>query len=65
MLVYVVVILGGLFYIWKKGVIDWNKPEAIRTVGIPSTPDFRLAKIPTETAPEIPVGAAVAAEGSK
>lgn len=65
MLVYVVVILGGLFYIWKKGVIDWNKPEAIRTVGIPSTPDFRLATMPTERAAEIPVGSAVAAEGSK
>src|SRR6185312_12243255 len=65
MLVYVVVILGGLFYIWKKGVIDWNKPETIRTVGIPSTPDFRLARIPTEAPAEIPVGAAIAAEGSK
>lgn len=26
MLVYVGIILAGLFYIWKKGVIDWNKP---------------------------------------
>jgi NADH-quinone oxidoreductase subunit A len=27
MLVYVVVILGGFFYIWKKGVLDWSAPE--------------------------------------
>jgi NADH-quinone oxidoreductase subunit A len=27
MLVYIAVILAGLFYIWKKGVIDWNKPH--------------------------------------
>jgi NADH-quinone oxidoreductase subunit A len=27
MLVYIGVILAGLFYIWKKGVIDWNKPH--------------------------------------
>jgi len=27
MLVYVLVILAGFFYIWKKGVLDWNKPE--------------------------------------
>jgi NADH:ubiquinone oxidoreductase subunit 3 (subunit A) len=20
-------VLVGFFYIWKKGVIDWNKPE--------------------------------------
>lgn len=26
MLVYILVILAGLFYIWKKGVIDWHKP---------------------------------------
>jgi NADH-quinone oxidoreductase subunit A len=26
MLVFIAIILAGLFYIWKKGVIDWNKP---------------------------------------
>jgi NADH-quinone oxidoreductase subunit A len=26
MMVFIVIILAGLFYIWKKGVIDWNKP---------------------------------------
>jgi NADH-quinone oxidoreductase subunit A len=26
MIVFIAVILAGLFYIWKKGVIDWNKP---------------------------------------
>lgn len=27
MLVYIGIVLVGFFYIWKKGVIDWNKPE--------------------------------------
>ena len=27
MLVYLALVLVGFFYIWKKGVIDWNKPE--------------------------------------
>ena len=27
MLVYILVLLAGFFYIWKKGVLDWNKPE--------------------------------------
>ena len=27
MLVYIGVVLVGFFYVWKKGVIDWNKPE--------------------------------------
>ncbi len=26
MLVYIAIVLVGLFYIWKKGVLDWNKP---------------------------------------
>jgi NADH-quinone oxidoreductase subunit A len=26
MLVYIGIVLVGLVYIWKKGVIDWNKP---------------------------------------
>ena len=26
MLVFVVLILAGFFYIWKKGALDWNKP---------------------------------------
>lgn len=25
MLVYVGIVLAGFFYIWKKGVLDWNK----------------------------------------
>jgi NADH-quinone oxidoreductase subunit A len=36
MLVYILIILVGLFYIWKKGVIDWSKTEAI-TSSLPST----------------------------
>lgn len=27
MLVYILVILTGFFYIWRKGVLDWSKPE--------------------------------------
>jgi len=26
MVVYIGIILVGFFYIWKKGVLDWNKP---------------------------------------
>jgi NADH-quinone oxidoreductase subunit A len=26
MLVYISIVLVGFFYIWKKGVLDWNKP---------------------------------------
>jgi NADH-quinone oxidoreductase subunit A len=29
MLVYIGIVLVGLFYIWKKGVIDWSSPEAV------------------------------------
>jgi len=44
MMVFIAVVLVGLIYIWKKGVIDWSKVEKItKTVGIPSTPDFRPA----------------------
>jgi NADH-quinone oxidoreductase subunit A len=25
MLVYIGIVLAGLWYVWKKGVIDWNK----------------------------------------
>ena len=31
MLVYIGVILVGFFYIWKKGVLDWSRPEAERS----------------------------------
>jgi NADH-quinone oxidoreductase subunit A len=27
MLIYIVILLVGFFYIWKKGVLDWNQPE--------------------------------------
>ena len=27
MLTYIGLVLVGFFYIWKKGVIDWNAPE--------------------------------------
>ncbi len=28
MLLYMFIILAGFFYIWKKGVLDWNRPGA-------------------------------------
>ncbi len=42
MLIYIGVILAGFFYIWKKGVIDWNVREGTPT-GIPATPDYTLS----------------------
>ena len=27
MVVYIGIVLVGFFYIWKKGVLDWNKPS--------------------------------------
>jgi NADH-quinone oxidoreductase subunit A len=27
MLVYIGLVLVGFFYIWKKGILDWNAPE--------------------------------------
>lgn len=56
MLVYVAVVLAGLFYIWKKGVIDWSKAEKpLQTVGVSGTPDFRPADY-VGTPAELPIG---------
>ena len=41
MLVYIGILLVGFFYIWKKGVLDWNKPERT-SAGVPSTPGFMV-----------------------
>ncbi|MBL8292731.1 MAG: NADH-quinone oxidoreductase subunit A [Bryobacterales bacterium] len=30
--IFVVLILSGFFYIWKKGVLDWSKAPSPRTV---------------------------------
>ena len=29
MLVYIGIVLVGFFYVWKKGVLDWNKAEKV------------------------------------
>jgi NADH-ubiquinone/plastoquinone oxidoreductase subunit 3 len=29
MLVYIGIVLVGLFYVWNKGVLDWSGPERI------------------------------------
>jgi NADH-quinone oxidoreductase subunit A len=56
MLVYIGIVLVGLVYIWKKGVIDWSKTEKItRTIGISGTPDFRPADYVGVPAP-LPIG---------
>jgi NADH-quinone oxidoreductase subunit A len=28
MLIFVILILSGFFYIWKKGALDWAKPDS-------------------------------------
>jgi NADH-quinone oxidoreductase subunit A len=28
MLIFVILILSGFFYIWKKGALDWSGPDA-------------------------------------
>jgi NADH-quinone oxidoreductase subunit A len=56
MLVYVAIVMVGLFYIWKKGVIDWSKAETVvQTVGISGTPDYRPANY-VGTPSELPIG---------
>jgi NADH-quinone oxidoreductase subunit A len=30
MMVYIGIVLVGLFYIWKKGALDWGKPSVRR-----------------------------------
>jgi len=30
MLVYILIVLVGFFYIWKKGALDWTKPSTTR-----------------------------------
>ena len=30
MLVFVILILSGFFYIWKKGALDWSGSDASR-----------------------------------
>ena len=43
MLVYIGIVLVGFFYIWKKGVLDWNLPER-QSAGISSTPGFMVER---------------------
>jgi NADH-quinone oxidoreductase subunit A len=58
MMVYIAIVLVGLIYIWKKGVIDWSQTEKItRTIGISGTPDFRSADYVGTPAP-LPIGIA-------
>ncbi|HXY52150.1 MAG TPA: NADH-quinone oxidoreductase subunit A [Terriglobales bacterium] len=30
MLIYILIVLVGFFYIWKKGALDWAKPSTTR-----------------------------------
>ena len=37
MLVFVILILAGFFFIWKKGVLDWAKTERDTPEGLPAS----------------------------
>ena len=41
MLLFVVLVLAGFFYIWKKGVLDWNHAEGleIEQIALPKEED--------------------------
>jgi NADH-quinone oxidoreductase subunit A len=44
MLVYVAIVLAGLFYIWKKGILDWGEAEfSRRGLRVPDTEFFLIA----------------------
>jgi NADH-quinone oxidoreductase subunit A len=32
MLIFIVLVLAGFFYVWKKGALDWNTSQAMRPV---------------------------------
>lgn len=32
MLLFIVLVLVGFFYVWKKGALDWSRPDADRKV---------------------------------
>ena len=38
MLLFIVLILSGFFYIWKKGALDWSVEEPNKTETTPSSP---------------------------
>lgn len=37
MFIYIGIVLVGFFYIWKKGVLDWNKPDRDSLTAQPGT----------------------------
>ena len=37
MMVYIGIVLVGLFYVWNKGVLDWSTTERI-SAGVPTAP---------------------------
>ncbi|HXZ79041.1 MAG TPA: NADH-quinone oxidoreductase subunit A [Terriglobales bacterium] len=43
MFIYILIVMSGLFYVWKKGVLDWNPQRVVPTTGIPASPDFMPA----------------------
>jgi NADH-quinone oxidoreductase subunit A len=45
MLIYIVIVLAGFFYIWKKGVLDWGQAKTSRTsLRIADSDFFRIAR---------------------
>jgi len=43
MLVYIVIVMVGFFYIWKKGVLDWGETKPQRKRVAPARPEFTAA----------------------
>ena len=57
MMVYIGIVMAGLWYVWKKGVLDWAaKPSSVHV-----SPAILDLQHPTASPPAIPV----AVEGSK
>ena len=59
MLVYIGIVLVGFFYIWKKGALDWSRPERGASMHV-STP----AMMSAAGAP-VPPDLAVPAQGGR
>jgi len=53
MLTFVILILAGFFFIWKKGVLDWAKPEEPVTKRMTMRLDLTPAESPPTRTPEL------------
>ncbi len=57
MLVYIGIVLVGLFYVWKKGVLDWSGTERVRPAASSAPVDITTS--PPMPGPASPVTAPV------